>query len=532
MVTMSNILDANGKPIEKAALAEPQTSKLAWIQNEWAEHPSRGLTPARLHRLLNEAETGDLMAQADLFCDMEEKDAHIFAELSKRKRALLTLDWRVQAPPGASAAEKKLAEEVREWISAIADFEDVMLDGLDAIGHGFAAQEITWARDGALWIPAAIEHRPQRWFRTLPYDGNALRLRDASMYGAELWPFGWIVHRHKAKSGYLTRGGLHRILCWPFLFKNYGVRDLAEFLEIYGLPLRLGKYPVGTTDAEKATLLRAVASIGHDAAGIIPAGMEIEFEAAASGSQDPFEAMISWAEKSESKAILGGTLTSQADGKSSTHALGNVHNEVRHDLLVSDARQLEATLTRQLIWPMVTLNRGGDLRRCPRLVFDTREVVDLKLYADTFPKLVASGLKIGQEWAQEKLGIPIPAEGENLLAIARPELEEPPALRPAERELPLAEAATRIVALSVEPSAPDDMPVDQAEIDRAAVPEAAGEAMRGVMGPALKAIKGATTPDEAYEALSAAYPAMDDEQLSDLLTQAIFVAETWGRLNA
>ncbi|MCY9814236.1 phage portal protein family protein [Aeromonas caviae] len=42
---------------------------------------------------------------------------------------------------------------------------------------------------------------------------------------------------------------------------------------------------------------------------------------------------MEWCEHSMSKAILGGTLTSQADGKSSTNALGNVHNEVREEAL-------------------------------------------------------------------------------------------------------------------------------------------------------------------------------------------------------
>ncbi|WP_308197178.1 phage portal protein family protein, partial [Achromobacter xylosoxidans] len=40
------------------------------------------------------------------------------------------------------------------------------------------------------------------------------------------------------RSGYIARTGLFRVLAWPWLFKNFAVRDLAEFLEIYGLPLR------------------------------------------------------------------------------------------------------------------------------------------------------------------------------------------------------------------------------------------------------------------------------------------------------
>ena len=39
-----------------------------------------------------------------------------------------------------------------------------------------------------------------------------LRLRDMEQpYGEALWPFGWIVHQHRAKSGYLPRAALFRL---------------------------------------------------------------------------------------------------------------------------------------------------------------------------------------------------------------------------------------------------------------------------------------------------------------------------------
>nr|WP_321167236.1 DUF935 family protein [Pseudomonas aeruginosa] len=41
---------------------------------------------------------------------------------------------------------------------------------------------------------------------------------------------------------------MFRVLVWPYLFKNYSVGDLAEFLEIYGIPMRVGKYPTGATE--------------------------------------------------------------------------------------------------------------------------------------------------------------------------------------------------------------------------------------------------------------------------------------------
>ena len=112
------------------------------------------------------------------------------------------------------------------------------------------------------------------------------------------------------------------MLAWPWLFKNFAVRDLAEFLEIYGLPLRLGTYNPNTSDDKaRATLLRAVIGIGHDAAAIVPEGMKIEFKEAAKGESTPFDSMIGLMERSTSKAVLGGTLTS-GEGEHGTQALG------------------------------------------------------------------------------------------------------------------------------------------------------------------------------------------------------------------
>jgi phage gp29-like protein len=402
----SRILDPRtGEPFRLADIqGEPQTARVGSLHQEFANHPTRGLTPPRLAQILQAAEQGDMLAQCDLFDDMEEKDAHIFAEMQKRKLALLGLDWDIVPPRNASAAEVKAADTLRDMLQDL-DIEDVITDAASAIGHGYSCMEMAWQREGKEWLPE-IHFRPHRWFTVDVETRTQLRLRTLDSMGESLQPFGWIVHRHQAKSGYLTRGGLHRVLAWPFLFKNYSVRDLAEFLEIYGLPLRVGTYPVGATDAEKATLLRAVVNIGHAAAGIVPEGMTIEFKEAAKGASDPFMAMIQWAEASQSKAILGGTLTSGSGDGTNTNALGNVHNEVRHDLLVADARQIAATLTRDLVYPLAVLNLGGidNLRRCPRFKFETDEEEDMNTRAERDEKIYAMGFEPTEEYIQETYG--------------------------------------------------------------------------------------------------------------------------------
>ncbi len=430
--------DQFGTPVKKSDISkldEPQTAHLSSLHKTFAGHPTRGLTPYKLHRILEEAEQGNIISQHDLFTDMEEKDGHISAELSKRRRALLGLEWTVEPPRNPSADEERTAKEVDEWLRQIPDIEDVILDMADGIGHGFACLEMEWDYYGKIRLPSDIVHRPQSWFQLDSDTRSTLRLRNDTIDGVELQPFTWVIHTHRARSGYLARAGLLRTLAWSYLFKNYSVMDLAELLEIYGLPMRLGKYHATADNNEKATLMRAVVGMGHNAAGIIPEGMTIEFVQAATASKDPFESMINWCERTQSKVILGATLTSQTDGGSGAMALGNVHNEVRKDLRDSDCKQVSGTIKRDLIYPMMALNgRIKDPRRLPGFKFDTAEPEDLDTRAERDSKIYAMGYEPSEEYINETYGgkwtkrtssEPTPPKEEPATAAAKAQNQEP-----------------------------------------------------------------------------------------------------------
>lgn len=540
------LVDQNGQPFRQSELATPQTSssaQLVQLHRDLASHPARGLTPARLNTILEEAEQGSLIAQHDLFRDIEERDGHVFAELSKRKRAVIKLNWDIVPPRNATRAEEDLAAYVKELIQDMSDFEDMQFDALDGIGHGFAALELQWQRIGSDWTVQCATHRPQSWFQLDPDTRNELRLRDHSAGGAQLQPFGWLLHIHRAMSGYTARAGLARVLVWPYLFKHFSVGDLAEFLDIYGLPLRIGKFPSQATDAEKATLWRAVAGIGHNAAGIIPASMAIEFQEAAKGSEKPFQAMIEWCEKTQSKAITGSTLGMDTGRGGIGEGLSNIQNEIRLDIRDSDCKQLAGTLTRSLIYPLLAINKGwSDIRRCPRFVYDTLEAEDLKTYSDSLPKLVAIGMQIPAQWAHEKLRIPQPTANETVLATQ----SAAPATPPTDKPKPPAKAALAALAALSETKSDgktafdDDAPLPGPQPDLSGMmaidataqnlpPEQLDAHMQAVLTPIMQAVLGASSLEDVQAALDAIAEHIDTGPLAQALGRAGFGARWMGR---
>ena len=338
-----------------------------------------------------------------------------------------------------------------------------------------------------------------------------------------------MLHTHRSRSGWLARAGLFRVLAWSYLIRSYALASNAAYVEVHGMPFRLGKYPAASTEEDKAALLRALQALGRDAAGIIPQGMEIVFETPPNSTHDHFGVLVDRCERGMSKAILGGTLTSQADGKSSTNALGAVHNEIRHDLLTSDALQIAGTLTRQVLAPLAVLNAGvADARLLPWFRFDTRQAADIATYADALPKL-SGVMRIPAAWAHEKLKIPLPQGDEEVLGTRAPDADAGD-----DGDAEGRAAAVALADAHGDAGGDGGAPYpDQQALDAAEIPDGAMlAAMEELLEPLMEELRDGAEPADLLARLAELYPRMEGRKLEDLLARAIFVSEVWGRVSA
>ncbi len=529
---MADILDQYGQPIRRQRLkTEIAGPSVGAVRTVGATRHVAGVTPPGLAALLAQAEQGDPAAWLDLAETMEERDLHYLAVLGTRRRQVSQLAVTVE-PADDSADAETDAALVRAWAER-SELEDELFDMLDAVAKGFSVMEIIWEVSASQWTPGRLEYRLPRWFRFDERTGSRLLLRDAGARGgwAELEPGKFVVHRHAAKSGVPIRGGVARAACWAWMFKSYSLRDWVRFVEAYGQPLRLGKYDRNANAEERDILLRAVTDIAADAAAIVPLDMQIEFISAGgsgggsgSGSGAAYYAdLLAYLDAQISKAILGQTLTTDAGtGGSGSYALGRVHDDVRHDIERSDARQLAATLTRDIARPIVLLNRGDPgPRGFPRIAIGREQETDPAVLADVLAKLVPLGLEVSAPEVRGRLGLSEPADGEQTLKAAAPVSEPaPPILETAGHAARAAAAAGDIV-----PSAADDDAITRAA-------QLAAEGWEPLMAPMIEPVLDAAREANGVEAfrarLAGLLPAMDSDPLTQSLHQQAFSAALSG----
>lgn len=517
---MTILYDQFGREIRVEKRPERREIAAVALRDRWSGYPSKGLTPQKLARIFLSADGGDVYQQAELFEEMEEKDTHLFSQLQTRKNAVLGLDYEV-LPYEKGSDHQRIADFVSDVLFSLDDFDDALLDLLDAVGKGFSISEILWGTDnnravvtGINWIhqkrAVFTDYRKDPWSKD--YQAPRITTETDPSQGEDMPPFKLLYHRYKARSGYDTRAGVLRVCAYMYLFKNYAIKDWVSFLEIFGIPLRLGKYDAGAGPEDKEALVTAIQSLGSDAAGIISRSTEIEFIETVKGQSqhNPFESLGNFCDAQMSKAILGQTLTTQ-EGSSGSYSLGQVHDLVRHDLIKADSEALMKTIRFQLIRPLVGYNFGWN-QPLPWFTLKFEPPEDLKSLSEVYKNLSELNYPLTVEHISERFKVPVPQKGETVL------------------EKRTAPAAFKYILKSAPGS---DTAPEQDELDRliAATGKEGDNALSGFLGPVKTLVMNAGSLEEIKNGLFAMYEGMDADRFRDLLARAMYAAELYGRIS-
>ncbi|MFB1078149.1 DUF935 domain-containing protein [Photobacterium damselae] len=410
------IVDVNGHPIKADKDILSQDIAKAYttsVRNPRPSSVASTLTPHRLAALLRGVIDGnDIESAMTLAEEMEERDLHYSSVLRTRKLAVAAIQPTVEAASD-DVADIDMAERVREILDED-QIPELLFDLLDGLGKGVSVVQILWDTSKTPWKPRDYKWVDPRFLRpdqeTLE---EILLISNDAPTGAQLEPYKFMIHKPRAKSGSVWRNGIARLVAVMYMLKSFTVRDWWAFAEVFGIPVRVGKYGPNASEDDIATLINAINKIASDAGAVMPESMKVELieTAKGKGGETLFENMARWCDEQTSKAVLGQTMTSD-NGSSRSQA--EVHNEVRLDIAKWDARQLEACVNEFLVKPYIILNWGVQTRY-PRVRIIVPEPEDLKMLVDSIVPLVDRGLKIGASEIRDKFGLSDPALDEELL---------------------------------------------------------------------------------------------------------------------
>lgn len=346
---------------------------------------------------LSAADRGRTKQLYDLYEDML-LDPVLSNAIDKRRDAVTNADLTFLSREG---------EEVDEVIDLMETegFETLLSQIIMGRLLGRSATELTLEEDGlrAAVIPAQhidLEHRailpdPTSDEGAIPYDGlgSLVVLGEARHYGVILRAIPYAVYK---------RGG-------------YG--DWAQWVELFGMPQRIGKY--STFDPQtRVQLQEALERMGSAPYLIVPKEADIEVKETKATSGISFDQFRQACNEEILIGILGQTLTTTA-GERGARSLGEVHREVEAAKYKSDMRYVRRTLNKALT-PLLEA-RGIATKGGSFVVPEDPEPVTVDELA-TLSHIIA----IPADYIRDKYGIPTPSEGDELAGTPQiPKTPEP-----------------------------------------------------------------------------------------------------------
>ncbi|MFA5121897.1 DUF935 family protein [Zavarzinia sp.] len=343
-----------------------------------------GAGPAEISAAMKGALHGDQDSFGDL-CAMFDRylltEARLRSVYEKRRRKIVNRPWQV-LPSADDPRGDEAADFAHRTLDAVPRFSRKVLYALTAaIGYGFQAVELDGHYDGQRLVLDSGRAVPA-WALRHPQTAAGVVDNDNWEFKGELdWqpvPRGKLLVWELDEGGSYVTGGLMFPALWVACFKNFTIKDWISFLEVYGVPLRLAKYPANydINSPEIEVLARAVIDIASDAGAIIPADMSIEFvKDMLAGSSEAFQTMCAYLDESLAELFLGGTLTTSA-GEKGARSLGEVHQEETNEIVDWDARDLAEVLSDNLLKPLV-IGAFGERPGYPQFTFDLTRIADL-----------------------------------------------------------------------------------------------------------------------------------------------------------
>ncbi len=412
-------------PPAKAAPKKRQLARPNGTSRELFYRPSiTGWTPERVDQARDAADSGLMQDIADLVETMR-RDPRISGVLSTRTHGMLGL------PLSFSGGD----DQARAALGDSSDSEHPNSNWWKMHDESELAKLLTWGLMLGVGIAQRIElprlvgqpHRYKietwspRWLSYYHYgysNQSEPEWRVLTQDGQEPIVPGdgdWIMFLPYGKRRPWTEA-LWTQLAFPWLLKHFSMEDRANFGEVLGSPVWVGKTAHGGTEKQRNAFLSQLRNLGKSGKIVLPQGWDLQLvEAAAAGKTgDVFDNQIQQSNEEMTIALAGQLVTTEGTPGFSA---GNVQENIHQNLLRFDATRLASCLQEQSVQPWALWNYGAR-SAAPTPRWNTEQPEDVVETADGMSKLgdaitklntalQASGVEVDAIKLAEKFGVPM-----------------------------------------------------------------------------------------------------------------------------
>ncbi len=407
-------------------------------------------------------------------------DLVVMEPLEHRQRTCALLDWYIEPEDPEDRQAQQLATEVERLLRRIPRFVELRKNLLEAIWYGRYAVQLRYEwqvlRDQMRLVP--VQWRPihgdklafrfddplgpprdgEVGIRVSPSGGYAEGQKVAGRWLVEkvrshLEPTQWglayfvdaetrkllLVHQHLIEDGEfedpLSADRVHGVgirsrIYWTWYQKQEALAFLMEFLERSAFGVEIWYYPWGNEEAREKVKQAAEERLG-EGRNIILVPQPVEeipgynyqrIEPAMAGAETVKEIIEKYFGHLIKRYILGQTLTTEAANTGLGSNLGEIHLNTFLQIIRYDARNLEETLTRDLVDRLVEFNWPHLALRCPLRFRLRTDEPDVEAKLQVLHRAWEMGLRLKAKEVAQLLGTDLPEEGEEVLqnpAVAR-----------------------------------------------------------------------------------------------------------------
>ena len=303
-------------------------------------------------------------------------DAHVMGELRSVRSGLLSYEWKLIAggddPTSARAME--LCQMVMDKRPAPGmSWSDTIWNMGEAAFRGYRVHEVVWRKEGDLLMPDQIFDVPNR--RCVFDPDNNLRVitRSNMLEGEETDLPNFLITRHMPSWDNPYGRALFSSCFWPYTFKHAGFKWFVKFCERIGIPIPVGKYPAGSSDADIDRLEKHLAELIEAGYMAMQDGGSIGLlEAKVQANRLPQHELIRECDRQMSKALTSQTLATEIEGGGS-RAAAETHRERETSVNESDRIIIEQTINQLFEW-ITLFNVGADAKPPTFAFYEEQEV--------------------------------------------------------------------------------------------------------------------------------------------------------------